>query len=244
MNVTALVISDLHYNYQCPKYVNIATKLIKQLKPDHVIQLGDALDAATISSYSQNPANENTFKKEIDAYNLQLDIWQSAMKKGSTFHQLEGNHSERLARFVAKNCREVHDIVKTVPELLKLKERCKSGVKFIWHPLKVWDSCKIFDVYFHHGQYFDKNLATSNLDRYNVKFVQGHSHRYAHAANGKIWSVSLGHGSIARKTAHIIAPNSWQNALGVVTFIDGKGHFEPILVNNGIACFRGKLIKG
>jgi dsDNA-binding SOS-regulon protein len=244
MNATALVLSDLHYPHQDPKYISIATQLIKQLKPDHVCQIGDALDAGSISSYLQDPASDNTFKKEIDLYNKQLDIWQKAMKKGSTFHQLEGNHSERLKRFLARNCREIHDIVKAVPELLRLKERSKSGVKFVWHPLKVWDSCKIGDVYIHHGQYFDKNLAQSNLDRYGVKFLQGHSHRACVASNGKIWSASLGHGSIASKTAHLHSPNTWQQAMGVVTIIEGKGHLEMILVNDGVACFRGKVIRG
>lgn len=37
---SAIVLSDLHYPYHDPKYVNIATKLIKLLKPDHVIGLG------------------------------------------------------------------------------------------------------------------------------------------------------------------------------------------------------------
>ncbi len=244
MNATALVLSDLHYPYHSEEYISIATKLIKILKPDHVCQIGDALDAGGISSYIQDPSSDNTFKKEIDLYNKQLDIWQKSMKKGSTFHQLEGNHSQRLGRFIAKNCREIHDIVKTVPELLRLKERSKEGVKFIWHPLKIWNSCRLGDVYIHHGQYFDKNLATSNLDRYGVKFIQGHSHRFAMASNGKIWSVSLGHGSVSSKTAHISAPNSWQQAMGVITIINGKGHFEPILVNDGLACFRGKVIRG
>lgn len=244
MNATALVLSDLHFKHACPQYLSIATQLIKQLKPEYVIQLGDFCDAGSISSYLQDPASDNTFKKEIDAYNLQLDIWQKAMKPGSTFHQLEGNHDQRLQRFLAKNCREIHDIVKTVPELLRLKERSKSGVKFVWHPLAIWDSCQISDVFFHHGTYYDKNVSVSNLDRYGVKLVQGHCHRYSHASNGKIWSVSLGHGSIAKKTAHICAPNSWQQAMGVVTIINGKGHFEPILVDNGLACFRGKLIRG
>lgn len=246
MQKMALVLSDLHYNYHCEKYVSIATQLIKKLKPDYVIQCGDALDAGTISSYLQNPKITTRFVDEINAYNAQLDVWQKAMKHGSVFHQLQGNHSERLERYLAKNCREIHEIVRTVPELLRFKERNKKGkVKFVWHPLSNWKSCKIGDVYFHHGTYFDKNVAVTNLTRYpGIKFLQGHAHRYQCAAANGVWSVSLGHGSNAEKTAHICAPNQWQQAMAVVNFINGVGHFEPILVNDGEAVFRGQTIKG
>jgi len=244
MNCVAVVLSDLHYNYHDPKYINIATKLIKQLNPDHVIQGGDALDASGISSYLKPVDKEARLFHEIEAYNEQLDEWQSIMKKGSYFHQLEGNHSERLHRYVAKNCREIHEIIKPIPELLRLKERSKNGVKFIWHPLNQWDSCQIGDVYFHHGTYFDKHIAVSNLTRYGVKFVQFHAHRFAYASDGKIWSACLGHGSDPRKTAHIHAPNTWQQCIGVVTWVKGKGSLEPILISNGECVFRGKIITG
>lgn len=246
MDQVALCIADLHFNYASPAYLSVTTQLIKLLKPDYVIGMGDAVDAGSISSYLQDPRITTRLWDEIEAYNKQLDIWQSVMKKGSTFHQLEGNHSERASRFIAKNCREIHEIVKPFPELLKLKERSKSHVKFVWHPLKVWDHCKIHDVVFHHGVYFDKNLAVSNLTRYSgTKFLQAHSHRYLTAYAGDLWCASIGHGSDARKTNHISGPCSWTMGLGIVNFHKGKGHLEPIIVtSDGIACFRGKFIKG
>lgn len=240
---TALVIPDLHADKHDPKFISIVTQLIKNLRPQYVIQLGDAMDFSTISTYLTSADSKDCVMKDIDAYNKILDQWQSVMPKGSTFHQLEGNHCARAEKMLARNCRQMHQLFKPVHEMLRLKERSKSGKKFIWHPLSNWKSCKIHDVVFHHGTYFDKNIATSNLQRYGVKFIQGHSHRYAHASDGKVWSVSLGHGSIADKTNHIHAPNTWQQAIGVVTFIKGKGHFEPMLINNGEGVFRGKLYK-
>lgn len=240
---SALVLSDLHYPWQDDRYIKIANKIIKLIKPDHVIQVGDALDASGISSYLQDPSKESRLISEIDQYNKQLDYWASIMKKGSIFHQLEGNHSQRLQRYLAKNCKEIHEIIPKIPDLLKIKERSKGPVKFKWHPLSDWRSCKIGDAYIHHGIYYDKNLAVSNLTRYGVKFIQGHSHRFQTAYDGKIWSVSLGHGSLADKTAHMPSPNSWQQAMGIVWVDKGKSHFEPILINEGVTCFRGKIIK-
>lgn len=241
---SAIVLSDLHYPYHDPKYINIATKLIKLINPDHVIQVGDALDAGGISSYLTDPKYESRLMKEIELYNAQLDKWTSIMKRGSTFHQLCGNHSARLEKFIAKNCREIHEIIPTIPELLKVKERNKGPVKFKWHPLNNWKSCKIGDAYIHHGVYYDKNLAMSNLTRYGVKFIQGHSHRAGVEYDGKIWSVTLGHGSLSEKTAHIYGPNSWQQAMGIIWNNNGESHFEPIIINNGETCFRGQIIKG
>lgn len=245
MDATALVLSDLHYPFADQAYISIATKLIKQLQPDHLIQLGDALDFSAISSYLKEVGHESRIEDELAQYNSQLDKWQKIMKRGSYFRQLEGNHSARLAKYIAKHCRDLHGIVGTIPELLRFKERSlASNIKYVWHPYNKWDSCRIGDVYFHHGFYFDKNVAANNLTRYGVKFVQGHAHRYSYAADGDIWSVCLGHGSDARKTAHINAPNQWQQAMAVVTIIDGVGSIEPILVNNGKAVFRGQAISG
>lgn len=246
MNKLAIVLSDLHYPYHSKKYISIATQLIRDLKPDYVIQVGDALDAAGISTYLQDPNKESRLIDEIKAYSEQLDAWQRIMKNGSEFHQLQGNHCRRLDKIISKDCRAIHELVKTIPELLNFKERNKENkVKFIWHKYSDWDSCKIHDVIIHHGVYFDTNLAVSNLKRYpGIKYVQGHSHRYQHAAAGGVWSVSLGHGSDASKTAHIAAPNTWQQAIGVITFVDRRGHFEPLIVNNGLGVFRGELYKG
>lgn len=245
MKSTALLFSDLHFPYADKKYLSIGTQLIKKFKPDHVLQCGDALDFSGISTYLTHPKNESKIFAEIEAYNQQLDIWQSAMKKGSTFHQLEGNHTERIQRYVSKNCREIHEIVRPIPELLKFEQRSKSGVKFIWHPLSKWDHCRIHDVIIHHGTFYDKNLAVSNLTRYQgVKFVQAHSHRYQTAYANGIWSATIGHGSMADKTNHIPGPCQWQQGMAFITFINGKGHFEPIIVQNGMAVFRGEQYKG
>lgn len=107
MQATALCISDLHFCYASEAYLSITTQIIKLLKPDYVIGMGDAIDAGSISSYIQDPKITTRLWDEIEAYNKQLDVWQAAMKKGSVFHQLEGNHSDRANRFLAKNCRDL-----------------------------------------------------------------------------------------------------------------------------------------
>lgn len=241
---TALVIPDLHCDKHDKKFIRLVTQLIRNLKPNYVIQLGDAMDFSTISTYLNSADSQDCIMKDIAAYNLVLDEWQAAMMPGSAFHQLEGNHCERAGRYIARNCRAIHELVKPIPEMLKFKERSRSKIKFYWHKYHEWDSCKIHDVNIFHGTYFDKHVAVNNLDRYkSMKTIQGHSHRFSYAADGKVWSVSLGHGSDAQKTAHIPAPNTWQQAIGVITFVKGKGHFEPILVTNGEGVFRGQTFK-
>ncbi len=242
---TAVVIPDLHCDKHDQKFVNIVTQLIRKLRPKYVVQCGDAMDLSTISTYLTAADSTDCIMKDIASYNKILDQWQAAMPAGSVFHQLEGNHCDRAGRFLARNCRQMHKLFKPIPEMLRLAERSKSGKKFVWHNYHDWNSCKIHDVIIHHGVFFDNAIAVSNLKRYpGIKFVQGHSHRYQHAAAGGVWSVSLGHGSDASKTAHIAAPNTWQQAIGVITFVDRKGHFEPLIVNNGAGVFRGELYKG
>lgn len=239
MNNSWVVLPDLHHPVEDPLFIDLSEELIRIVRPIGLIQTGDAVDFPQISSYPKDPTKVNTVYEDLMRYSEQIDRW-SRFKSLKFFYQLEGNHCARLQRFISTKAPEIHALIKTVPDVLEFPERNRSGqIRYKWFPYAQWDACRVNDVVIHHGFYFDRHLAVNNLKRYGVKFIQGHSHRFQYASDGKIWSVSLGHGSDPKKTSHMPTPSDWQQAMGVLHVVNGKGHFEPVLVSGGKAIFRG-----
>lgn len=234
-----LVIPDLHYPYHDPSFLALIPRIVKLAKIYGIVQLGDALDFWQISRYDKNPARKRTIAEDAALYKTTLIEWAKCLPKDGVIHQIEGNHCDRLRRYVWANAKELEGLVKTVPEMIGLRD---LPIKAIWHPIHKWDSCKIGDAILHHGHFFNQHLAVGNLTRYPKKFIQGHSHRFQFASNGTHFSASLGHGSNESETAHQPTPTGWQQAMGILVVINGVSHLEPILVKNGRCVVYGQEV--
>lgn len=243
---TYLVLSDIHVPFHCPKYLNIALKIIKEYKLAGLAQLGDALDLFQVSSYDKDPARKNTVADDIAEWSHTLTRLCKNLPRGAEVHLIEGNHSTRLQRYIARHAKELHGIVPDLPKLLNLKAREQAtGIKFKWHPYNKWNSCKIGDCVLMHGYYFNSHTAMTNLAKYRVNTISAHTHRFQWVSDGEHYAISLGHGSNELETAHQPTPTGWTQAMAVLTVNDdGKTSVEPIIVNNGKAVFRGKIIQG
>lgn len=230
-----LVVPDIHIPYHDVSFLALIPKIVKLAKIDGIIQLGDALDFWQISSYDKNPLRKQTVAEDIKIFNGILDQWCSLV---SEVRLLEGNHEDRLRRYVWSHARELTEVVKSVPEMLRLRDR-----KIKWHPIADWKSCQIGDCVLHHGHYFNAHVAVGNLTRYPRKLITGHTHRFQYASNGDRYSVTLGHGSNETETAHQPTPTGWQQAMGILTVVRGVAHFEPILVAKGRCVVYGQEVK-
>jgi predicted phosphodiesterase len=241
---TYIIISDIHVPYHCPKYIKLITKVIKELNPDGLVQLGDAIDAFQISTYSKDPARRNTLKEDIDDFKLILNEWARHLKSGAAIHLLQGNHEQRLSRYIASNCRDLHGLVPDWPTLLGIKERNAVGRhRWHWHPYMKWNSCRIGDVVLHHGFYYSTHVAMTMLAKYKCSIISGHVHRVQYVTDGTHYAATLGHGSDENDTAHNPVPSGWTQALGLL-HVDSnqKTSLDVITVNNGKAVLHGKQI--
>lgn len=226
-----LIIPDLHVPHHDPSYIALVTKIIKIIKPDGLVQLGDALDFWQISRFDKDPMRKRTLMDDVKMYSQILDEWEDALPVSSEIIQLEGNHEDRLRRYIWQNAKELAGgWVRSVPEMLGFKGRL---IKCTWHELSDWKSCKIGNCILHHGHYFNAHVAVGNLTRYPASLITGHTHRFQFVSNGQRFSATLGHGSNESETAHQPTPTGWQQALGILTVVSGKSHLNPILVQNG-----------
>jgi hypothetical protein len=107
MSKVHLIIPDQHAH---PEYLNkradYVGQLIKDLKPDVVINLGDAADMASLSSYDKGKASfhgKNYEKDIVSHLEFQERMWapiKRAKRKQPYKVVLEGNHEHRIKRAI------------------------------------------------------------------------------------------------------------------------------------------------
>lgn len=103
-----LVFSDAHAH---PDHTNIRAdylgRLILDLKPDIVVNLGDLADMPSLSSYDKGTKGfqGRTYKRDVDTANEFLErMWhpiRSAKRKRPSFVSFIGNHEQRISRAVS-----------------------------------------------------------------------------------------------------------------------------------------------
>lgn len=105
MSKTHLIIPDQHahpdFNNDRADWVG---KLIKDVKPDWVVNMGDAADLASLSTYDKGKASffGRSYEKDIEAHlDFQDRMWhpmRKSKKKMPSSVILEGNHEHRIKK--------------------------------------------------------------------------------------------------------------------------------------------------
>lgn len=239
-----MISPDLHYPYHDPKFVRLISKVLTIIRPSGgFIQLGDAVDWFQLSRFDKDPARKNTARDDLEMYREQMIKWAALLPDGAAYIQLEGNHEDRLRRYIWGSARDIAQMVHAVPEILGFKELNKiHRIDFRWHPISNYRSCRIGDTIIHHGHFFNEHTAVNNLKRYPEKLITGHTHRIQLAYSGDKFSCTLGHGSLETETSHAPVPSGWAQAFAVLTEVKGECNIEVFQVNNGKCIFRGEAL--
>lgn len=94
---TVIAIGDLHMPWHCERWLTEVYKIIKEVRPSHVVQMGDAYDHF---SQSRFPGTRNlmTPQAEVNAAREGLEAFWATIRKivpQATCTQLLGNHDDR-----------------------------------------------------------------------------------------------------------------------------------------------------
>jgi hypothetical protein len=73
--------------------------VIKDVKPDTIINLGDCADCYAISAYDKDPARVHGLQDEIDMVRAHLHQVAQLAPEAQRYY-LEGNHEDRLRRLI------------------------------------------------------------------------------------------------------------------------------------------------
>jgi UDP-2,3-diacylglucosamine pyrophosphatase LpxH len=164
-----IIIPDAHLDGKAlPKPYRAVKNYIAETGADEVILLGDFADIAALSAWDMDKKRlmeGRRYKEEIKQLNDELDFLQS---KSDNVVYLEGNHEDRINRYLDKNP-EFEGMIE-LPEVLDLDVR---GIKFI----KMNDLYKSGRMYFTHGMWTTKYHANKHLVSLGCNITYGHTHR-------------------------------------------------------------------
>lgn len=227
-----LVLPDLHLPYEDKKTLSAVEKLMAAQKWDEVIYIGDLMDFLAISDYEKNNRRlleGKRLKDDYDHANALLDRHQ-ALCPLAEFTILQGNHDERMERFIDKHP-ELEGLLE-VEINLHLKER---GIR--WIPFwRVGKTYKIGKATFGHGDATGKYHAYQMVRDYGCNVYYGHTHdvqSYPLQQKGD-WKTKEGHSLgclIDFRQAQYMRgrANKWQQAIGVFHFWE-EGDYQANII--------------
>lgn len=196
-----LVLSDLHIPDHNLKALELALKAIALFKPDVIHLMGDVVNFTDVGSYDKDPYYEIRLADEVEVCKKILkritDIAHKADPKVEV-SWYEGNHEERLQRYLRRNASEIASLeileekILSIPHIFELKD---FGIS--WIPYQRFISHK--DVVFNHGtisRIKGGYSAHAFMDKSGMNSIQGHTHRLAMVSRtqlGKtIWGIENG----------------------------------------------------
>ncbi len=249
----------------------VALKIVRHLRPDVVVLLGDYLDLPSQSKYVQLPEFAFTVQAAVDrGHRFLAEIRANAPE--AEIHLLEGNHDKRLHDYIARNAMEALRLrranapdewpVLSVPTLLRLDE---LGVRYVeGYPAgQVWLNDNVVCV---HGAKVRSAASTAAavIDDERVGgTIFGHVHRQEFQTKTRrvrdghkvAWAATPGclcriDGAVpSTKSATdlmgrpVLSAENWAQGVGVVTFEPGNGRYayEAVAIHDGEAVLRGRM---
>lgn len=176
---TTIVLPDIQYPFHDALALSKVIKVIADIQPDAVLQIGDAIDFPQVSRWTKGTAGEYapTLQKHIDGFKSVLrEIRDAAPKAKITW--LEGNHDLRLRDFVQKYAAPLRTLdALTTENLFELSE---VGVAYEQGPFRV-----ATNTYAVHGH--ESSGYASTPQAWDTKFIKrygsdkniifGHTHQ-------------------------------------------------------------------
>lgn len=174
-----MFISDLHIPFEERKVVAEFFNAVQQTKPRTIIIGGDLIDFSAISSHVTHPDDIESTDYEIKKTIQFLERLRKVAGKKATIYWIEGNHEQRLIKYLMKNARELATIYKFSFDMLFELYRKDINVIFVESNTVL----KIDNWVFRHGHEIGYgssipgNNARKGIYNYGLNYVQGHVHR-------------------------------------------------------------------
>lgn len=250
--------------------MDVALQVIRHLRPDVIVNLGDFVDFPEFGTYEQEPEFAQTTQASVDRAHRFLAEQRANAGPDCDIRLLEGNHDRRLPKAIARNAMSALRLrranepegwpVLSIPNLLRLKE---LGVTYVdGYPAGVtWLNDNVCCIHGHKVRSAASTAAVV-IDDERVSTIFGHIHRAEFQSKTRrvrdgarvAWAASPGclcriDGAVpSMKSATDVlgrpvpTVENWAQGLGVVDFEPGNGRFswEQVMIYSGEAHVRGR----
>jgi len=251
MDNTAVVFPDLHFPMHDEKAFKVALEVLKIVKPDTFINLGDVGEWESVSAWKFKGKKLPPLEYQLPEVDEDIELVNEGMDriddvlnavKCENRVMMQGNHDEWLDKFVERN-----------PYLPEYKFKNAIHLKdrgYRYFPYSSGKLYKLGKLNYGHGWYATLHHAKKHLDQYGQSLCYGHTHddqKYtATRLGGTITAFSMGCLKDMSNEGNKWLrgrPNNWKHMIGVVEYW-GNGDFrlEPVEIFNGNTSFRGERI--
>lgn len=240
-----LILPDTHCPFHDKRAWSLVMEIGKKFKPELLIHMGDLADCYALSSHSKDPTRMASWRKEREACR-ELRAEMDALGAGRKVF-IEGNHSDRLRRYLAEKAPELAGSLDIDAEL-GLSE---AG----WEVVSYKDHIRIGKVYFTHDVGLGGKHSTSRaVEAFGHSICIGHHHQMQMVVQGDALGqhqvgLQLGWLGDATKIDYmhrVKVQRSWSLGFGYGYLDPGTGYvyFVPAPIVNYTAVVEGRLYRG
>ena len=231
---TRVFIGDFQYPFQDDRAVQAAINTMARIQPNAIHFVGDVLDFYQLSDYTRDPAKRTGLFEDISNLGTLLRYIRVNFPNARIEWE-DGNHEDRLRRYLWKKAPELADFPSLrLEELLGFKE-----LEVSWRPYNQGQLLANGNFLVTHGNVVrnaSAYTAKANLDKYGVSGISGHTHRL-----GSHYKRNLGglfawfeNGCLCKLEGmeYINHPN-WQQGFSVGTFKGSRFHIDQVPIVKG-----------
>jgi len=165
-----LFVPDSHWPFIDRKAWNCMVSVAEAFRPDEIVILGDFWDCYCISDYTKDPArNFKLLEEELIEGRVALDELERKTKAKSMVF-LQGNHEQRIDRYVATFAGKLGDFIQP-KEVLKIPNYYK------WYPYGMRGHHRMGKLIATHGSLTNKHVAYGMVAKYGASVLFGHTHK-------------------------------------------------------------------
>ena len=216
------IINDVHVPYHIKDLVKVAFVEFKKANVDVIVMNGDIMDCGAVSHWDRRP-NKRLLKEEVEIGRKFMDATRKIFPTQTIYYN-EGNHEDRLKRYISQNAPELYHLV----DFQGLFNLADNGIRWL-------DSAQLLKaghlniIHGHELKGSGINVAAAKYRKAQDNIIFGHHHvtqEYIKKdLNGKIrgsWAVGC---LCDLKPDYTGIINEWNNGFAIV-YVEQDGSFS------------------
>jgi predicted phosphodiesterase len=235
-----ILAQDFHFPFQDIWLIALFLAFVNRERPDQIILPGDILDCYTISRFDKDPNRKLKLQGEInECFNFLVDLREAAGEDCEIVY-LEGNHEQRLRKYLWSKAPELADLeCLTIEGLLELDTL----------DVKYQESIDIGKFHIYHGSLVRQEAgytAKAEFVKNGCSGMTGHTHRdakYTRRNRGghHVWYENFCMCDLDAEYIDGIA--NWTQGWSVMTTVGSRQYVEQIPVINHRYIWKGEEYK-
>jgi len=236
----AVILNDTHNPFQDQRALREVELFLEELQPDLVAYVGDLNDFYQISTFDKNPGRANHLQKDLDS-TTNMFKRQRALLPNARMIQLDGNHEDRLRRYLWGNSTALASLRSLrVENLFELRD---SEIEHVPYE----DGLLVNGVFLvDHGDMIRAHsafTAKGMSDKHGGCGIHGHTHRLGSYYKRDRFGIYgwWENGCLCSLDPDWIQNPNWQQGFSLVHFTKDRFWVEPIQIINRRFMYGGKI---